>query len=139
MTNRMIIALAALPLALAVSACGNPQEKQAEEVQAATVEQPGLDGQAATPSQARTEALELAQHLSSGHLEPGQAIKVLDDLDKLVSENLVDFPEDIRPALTEDIQSARDALEADDKAAMQEAATQFQKKLAGADSATEAE
>ena len=97
MTFKMKYALLALPLALAVSACESPAEKQEEEAQ------------------------------------------VLEDLDNLVSENLTDFPEDMRPALTEDIESARDALEADDEAGMREAATQFQNKLSDAATGSEAQ
>ena len=63
---------------------------------------------------------------------------LLEDLDNLVSENLTDFPEDMRPALTEDIESAKDALEAEDMSGMQEAAKQFHDKLAGSATAADA-
>jgi hypothetical protein len=139
MIFKMKYALLALPLALAVSACESPAEKQEEEAQAETVAQPGFDGTAATPSEARDEAYSLAAKLSSGDLDPNEAVRVLEDLDNLVSENLTDFPEDMRPALTEDIESARDALEADDEAGMREAATQFQNKLSDAATGSEAQ
>ena len=139
MTNKLKYALIALPMALAISGCGNPQEKQAEEVQEKTLDQPGFDGKSATPSEAQSEALSLAAHLSSDEMEAGEAAIALEDLDRLVTDNLTDFPEDIRPALTEDIESAKDALEADDLSGMQEAAKQFQDKLAGSASAPAAE
>ena len=138
MTFKMKYALLALPLALAVSACESPAEKQEEEAQAETVAQPGFDGTAATPSEARDEAYSLAAKLSSGDLDPNEAVRVLEDLDNLVSENLTDFPEDMRPALTEDIESAKDALEAEDMSGMQEAAKQFHDKLAGSATAADA-
>jgi hypothetical protein len=131
MTRKLKYALIVLPATLALSACGNPQEKQAEAVQEKTLDQPGFEGKSATPTQAQSEALSLAQHLSSDTLEAGEAAIVLEDLDRLVTDNLTDFPEDMRPALTEDIQSAKDALEAEDMAGMQEAAKQFHDKLAG--------
>ena len=140
MISKTKYALLALPLALAVTACGNPQEKQAEETQAQTVDEPGFENEpAATPSEARDEAYTLSSKLSSGDLEPGEAVKVLDDLDNLVSENLTDFPEDVRPTLTEDIQSARDALEAEDEGGMREAAMHFQKTLSGAETSSAAQ
>ena len=132
MNSKLKYALIALPAALALSACGNPQEKQAEAVQEKTLDQPGFEGKSATPSEAQSEALSLAQHLSSDTLEAGE------DLDRLVSDNLTDFPEDMRPALTEDIESAKDALEAEDMSGMQEAAKQFHDKLAGSATAADA-
>ena len=138
MNSKLKYALIALPVALALSACGNPQEKQAEAVQEKTLDQPGFEGKSATPSEARSEAISLAQHLSSDTLEAGEAAIVLEDLDRLVSENLTDFPEDMRPALTGDIESAKDALEAEDMSGMQEAAKQFHDKLAGSATASDA-
>ena len=44
----------------------------------------------------------------------------------------------MRPALTEDIESAKDALEAEDMSGMQEAAKQFHDKLAGSATAADA-
>ncbi|MBD76494.1 MAG: hypothetical protein CL807_06315, partial [Citromicrobium sp.] len=70
--------------------------------------------------------------------EAGEAAIVLEDLDRLVSDNLTDFPEDMRPALTGDIESAKDALEAEDMSGMQEAAKQFHDKLAGSATASDA-
>ena len=131
MNSKLKYALIALPAALALSACGNPQEKQAEAVQEKTLDQPGFEGKSATPSEAQSEALSLAQHLSSDTLEAGEAAIVLEDLDRLV-------PEDMRPALTEDIESAKDALEAEDMSGMQEAAKQFHDKLAGSATAADA-
>ena len=107
-------------------------------MQEKTLDQPGFEGKSATPSEAQSEALSLAQHLSSDTLEAGEAAIVLEDLDRLVSDNLTDFPEDMRPALTEDIESAKDALEAEDMSGMQEAAKQFHDKLAGSATAADA-
>ena len=85
------------------------QEKQAEAVQEKTLDQPGFEGKSATPSEAQSEALSLAQHLSSDTLEAGEAAIVLEDLDRLVSDNLTDFPEDMRPALTYEQKNDRGA------------------------------
>ena len=101
MNSKLKYALIALPAALALSACGNPQEKQAEAVQEKTLDQPGFEGKSATPSEAQSEAISLAQHLSSDTLEAGEAAIVLEDLDPKTKypvllktagdEKLVDF------------------------------------------------
>lgn len=131
MICKPLFPMLALPLVLSVAACGNPEAQQEGQAQEATIDQPGFEDTSATPSQVRSEALTLAGHLAAGDLDRSDAAVVLEDLDTLVTDNIVEFPEDIRPALTQDIQSARDALEGDDMAALQEAASQMQAKLSG--------
>ena len=140
MNRNIKISLLALPLALAVSACGDKetaQEKQEQQVQAATIDQPGMDGQPATPSEARSEAITLAGHIASGDLGRADAEVALEDLSRLINDNIADFPKDMQPTLIEDIQSAQSALEADDMGGLQEAAVAIQNKISG--STTEAD
>ena len=131
MTNKLKYALVAVSLALAISACSDQQAQQEEHVQTATLDQPGFEDKPVTSSQAESEALTLAGHLASGDLEGTEAADALEDLDRLVNDNIVKFPEDIRPVLTEDIQSARSALEAGDMDGLKEAAIRIQRALSG--------
>ena len=80
----------------------------------------------------------LAERIASGDLEQGELSVALEDLDRLVNDNPVDFPEDMRPSLTEDIQSARMAMESEDSEALQEAAASIQATLSGSDAASTA-
>ncbi len=132
MIRKMKYAMLALPLALAVSACGDQQAQQEEQVEAATLDQPGFEDKSVTPSEARSEALTLAGRLSAGDLDAAEAAIALQDLDRLITANIVEFPEDIRPGLTGDIESAHDALTAEDMAALQEAATSIETRLTDA-------
>ena len=116
----------ALPLALALSACGNPNSDEINESEEATLEQPGLDGKPATETEARSEAAELAGHLASGDLSTTETRLALYDLSDLVNDNIDDFPADNREQLMQILESARDAFEADDMGAVQEAAKQME-------------
>ena len=84
------------------------------------------------------EAAALAERIASGDLEQGELSVALEDLDRLVNDNPVDFPEDMRPSLTEDIQSARMAMESEDSEALQEAAASIQATLSGSDAVSTA-
>ncbi len=138
MINKFKYAMLALPLALAVSACGDQAAENEGQVQEATVDQPGFEDRSATPAEAQSEAMTLAEHLASGDLNSAEAADALEDLDRLVTANIVDFPQDIRPGLTEDVEAARSALESQDMEGLQEAATRIQAKLSSAGSATDA-
>lgn len=131
MIRKMKYAMLALPLALAISACGDKQAQSEEKVEAATLDQPGFEDKPVTPSEARSEALTLAGRLASDNLDSAKAAVTLEDLDRLVNDNIVKFPENIRTGLTEDIKSARDALEATDMHGLKEAAIRIQAKLNG--------
>ena len=124
-------ALLVLPLALAISACAdNPEATQEVEAEEAAMQQPGFDETPATPEQAQEEARTLAAYLSSADLTVSEAEIVLDDLATLVNDHMGDFPADIRVNLSQDIESARDALESDYMRGMQEAAAQIENRLA---------
>ena len=90
----------ALPLALVVTACGSPQAEQEAKSEATTLDQPGFEGRPATAAEAQSEAATLAGRLASGDLNSSEAAVALEDLDRLVNDNIVDFPESIRPGLT---------------------------------------
>ena len=132
-----ILALA-LPLVLAVSACGDPEAQEEAQVETSTLEQPGFEDTAVTSEEALSEATTLAGHLATGGMGSAEAAVVLEDLDRLVTANIVEFPEDIRTSLTEDIQSARDALDTNDMPALQEAGQQMQDRLLNAQDAQDA-
>ena len=123
-----IVALT-LPLVLAVSACGDPEAQEEAQVETATLEQPGFEDTAVTTDEALSEATTLAGHLAAGGMGSAEAAVVLEDIDSLVTANIAAFPEDIRTSLTEDIQSARDALDSNDMPALQEAGNQMQDRL----------
>ena len=59
-------------------------------------------------------------------------VRALEDLDRLINDNIVEFPEDMRAGLTEDVQSARSALESDDMGGVQDAASSIQNRLSTA-------
>ncbi|WP_109808745.1 hypothetical protein [Sphingosinithalassobacter portus] len=128
----------ALPLALAVSACGSPQATNEEQTATVTADQPGFENNSATPSEARSQATTLADRLASGNLNRDEATAALEQLDGLINDNMAEFPEDMRTALAGDIQSARDALATGDMGGLQEAATQIQNTLSGAVAAPDA-
>ena len=128
----------ALPLMLAVSACGGPQATNEEQTATVTADQPGFEDNSATPSEARSQATTLAERLASGKLNRDEATATLEQLDGLVNDNMADFPEDMRTALAGDIQSARDALASGDMSGLQEAASQIQNRLSGAVAAPDA-
>ena len=130
----------ALPLimSLALAGCGTQEAEQVGQAETAMTDEPGVDGGAVTAGEARSEAAALAERISSGDLEQGELSVALEDLDRLVNDNPVDFPEDRRPSLTEDIQSARMAMESEDSEALQEAAASIQATLSGSDAATTA-
>ncbi|WP_137679807.1 hypothetical protein [Aurantiacibacter suaedae] len=130
--RKISIMLLALPLVIAVSACGDPEAREEAQVEAATLEQPGFEDTAVTTDEALSEATTLAGHLAAGGMGSAEAAVVLEDLDRLVMANIVEFPEDIRTSLTEDIQSARDALGSNDMPALQEVGTRMQDTLLNA-------
>ena len=125
----------ALPLALVVTACGSPQAEQEAKSEATTLDQPGFEGRPATAAEAQSEAATLAGRLASGDLNSSEAAVALEDLDRLVNDNIVDFPESIRPGLTQDIQSAHTALESNDMEGLQEAAGSVRNRLSATASA----
>ena len=127
-----------LGMALALAACGTQEAEEVGEAETTMTEEPGVDGTAATAGEARSEAVALAGRIASGELEQDELAVALEDLDRLVNDNPVDFPEAIRPSLTEDIQSARTAMESSDMAAVQEAAASIQTTLSGSDAASTA-
>ncbi|MWV26376.1 hypothetical protein [Aurantiacibacter rhizosphaerae] len=142
MTMRLMnYTLLALPLALAISACGadHTEENQEAQTEAATLEQPGFDGTPATPEEARTEALELAGHLAAGDLSVSEAEIVLNDLSTLINDHIGDFPAETRVNLTQDIESAQSALESDYMQGVAEAAAQIENRITGADSTATAD
>ncbi|WP_299310027.1 hypothetical protein [uncultured Croceicoccus sp.] len=128
-----------LPVSLALSACGDDAAHEQGEVQQATVDEPGFEDTAATPSQLRSEAMELAQHLESGTLDMSETAVVLEDLDQLVTANIVEFPEDIRAKLTQDIAAAKSALETSDANGVAEAAASIESTLASMPADADAE
>ena len=129
MIRNVKYSILALPLVFALSACGSPQAQQTE---ASTLDQPGFEDRSATSSEAQSEALTLAQRLASDNLDRAQAAVALEDLDRLINDNIVEFPEDMRAGLTEDVQSARSALESDDMGGVQDAASSIQNRLSTA-------
>ena len=137
MIRKMKYVMLALPLALAVSACGDQQAQEEVQAEDATLDQPGFEDKSVTPSEARAEALTLAGNLSTGDLDTAQAAIALEDLDRLVTANIVEFPEEVRPGLTEDLQSAHAALTAEDMSALQEAATSIENRLTDAPPASD--
>lgn len=134
MRNNLRNAAFALPLVIALAACGNPESDQINETEKATLDQPGFDGKPATQSEARSEASTLVEHLASGDLNHTQARLALNNLGGLVNQNIDDFPAENREQLMEILKSARDAFEADDMPAVQEAATQMKGLISGAES-----
>ena len=118
-----------LTLAFALTACGSPQAEQDGETEATMTQEAGVDGTSATPGQAIPEAQALAGRLAAGDMDRSETATALEDLDRLVNDNIIDFPEAIRPKLTEDIASARSAFEAQDAQGLQEAATSIQNTL----------
>ncbi|NCP22916.1 MAG: hypothetical protein GW854_02070 [Erythrobacter sp.] len=130
----------ALPLAmsLALAGCGTQEAEEVGQAETAMTEEPGVDGAAVTAGEARSEAAALAGRIASGELEQDELAVALEDLDRLVNDNPVDFPADMRPSLTEDIQSARTAMESQDSEALQEAAASIQTTLSGSDAASTA-
>lgn len=129
MKSKLATATLSLALSLAVAACGSPQAEQDGDAEKAMTEGPGVDGTAVTPGQAMFEARTLAAHLTSGEMDRGETAVALEDLDRLVNDNIVEFPEAIRPKLTEDITSARLALKAEDMQGLQEAAVSIENTL----------
>ena len=127
-----------LAMALALAGCGGQQAEETGQTETAMTDEPGVDREAVTPGQARSEAAALAGRIASGEMDRSETAVVLEELDRLVNDNPIDFPADIRPTLTEDIQSARLAFEAQDMAAFQEAALSFQNKLSGSVAASSA-
>ena len=132
MIRNVKYSILALPLVFALSACGSPQAQQEEQTEASTLDQPGFEDRSATSSEAQSEALTLAQRLASDNLDRAQAAVALEDLDRLINDNIVEFPEEMRAGLTEDVQSARSALESDDMGGMQDAASSIQNRLSTA-------
>ena len=134
------VAAFALPLAmaLALAGCGSQQAEEVGQTDTAMTEEPGVDGDAATEGQARSEAATLAGRIASGEMDRTETAVALEDLDRLVNDNPIDFPADIRPSLTEDIQSARSAFEAQDMEGLQEAATLIETTLSGSAEASTA-
>ena len=139
MNHTTKLAALALPLALALSACGNPESNEINKTEEATLDQPGFEGKPATQSEARSEASELAGHLASGDLNATETRLALNDLGELVNNNIDDFPAENRDQLMEILQSAGDAFEADDMAGVQEAAKQMEGLISGPAAATGAE
>tara|TARA_A100001391_G_scaffold273_2_gene638 strand:+ start:54038 stop:54475 length:438 start_codon:yes stop_codon:yes gene_type:complete len=129
MIRKVTYALLALPVVLAISACGDPEAQQEEQLETATLDEPGLEDTSVTPDEAQSEALTLAAHLASGELDNAEVATTLEDLDRLITANIVEFPEDIRPGLTGDLESAHAALTAEDMGALQEAATSIENRL----------
>ena len=128
-----------LPLLFAVTARGNPESDQESRTEEATLEQPGFEGRPATPEQAQSEASELASNIASGDLDVNETRLALNDLGELINQNIDDFPADSREQLMEDLQSARDAYEANDMAGVQEVAVQIERKLSSGAPAADAE
>ena len=127
-----------LALALVLAGCGNPEAEEVGETDTAMTDQPGVDGQPATASQAQSEATTLAGRIASGEMDRTETATALEDLDRLVNDNPIDFPAEMRPSLTEDIESARTAFEARDMQGVQEAAASIQTTLSGAASTSTA-
>ena len=121
-----------LPVSMALSACGDEAPQEQGAVQQATVEEPGFEDTAATSSQLRSEAMELAQHLQSSTLDMAESSAALEDLDQLVTANIAEFPETIRAQLTQDIASAKSALQSSDADGVAEAAASIASTLADA-------
>ena len=130
----------ALPLAmsLALAGCGTREADEVGQAETAMTEEPGVDGAAVTAGEARSEAAVLAGRIASGELGQDELAVALEDLDRLVNDNPVDFPADMRPSLTEDIQSARTAMESQDSEALQQAAASIQTTLSGSEAASTA-
>jgi len=139
MKHTMKLAALALPLALALSACGNPESDAINETEEATLEQPGFDGKPATQSEARSEASEIAAHLASGDLNETEARLALNDLGDLVNQNIDDFPAENRDQLMQVLESARLSFEAEDMEGVQEAATQIERLISGEEPAADAQ
>ena len=127
-----------LVMSLALAGCGTQEADEVGQAETAMTEEPGADGGAVTAGEARSEAAALAGRIASGELEQDELAVALEDLDRLVNDNPVDFPADMRPSLTEDIQSARTAMESQDSEALQEAAASIQTTLSGSDAASTA-
>ena len=127
----------AVPFALSfvVAACGSPEAQQDGDAEVAMTQEPGVDGTNATAGQAVSEAQDLALRLAAGEMDRSETAAALEDLDRLVNDNPLDFPETIRPKLTEDIASARSAFEAQDAQGLQEAATSIRNTLSASDTA----
>ncbi|WP_144097907.1 hypothetical protein [Croceicoccus sediminis] len=120
-----------LMLALSLAACGDPTAQDQGETDASMSDQPGVEVGPVTQGQAQAEAKELALRLASGDLASSEAAVALEDLDRVINDNIVEFPEDMRAGLSEDVASARDALTANDMEGLQEAATRIESKLSG--------
>lgn len=136
--GRSLSVALSLGMALALAACGTQEAEEVGQAETAMTEEPGVDGTTATAGEARSEAAALAGRIASGELEQGELAVALEDLDRLVNDNPVDFPADMRPSLTEDIRSARTAMESQDMAAVQEAAASIQTTLSESNAASTA-
>lgn len=130
MHKTKILALV-VPATLALAACGSPQAEQQAETQATTLDQPGFEDRSITPVEAKSEALELVDHLESGDLDRTATADVLEDLDRLINANIVAFPEAIRGKLVEDVTSARSAFENNDEQGLKVAAESIGTALTG--------
>lgn len=127
----------AMPFALSfvVAACGSPEAHQDGDAEVTMTQEAGVDGTNATAGQAMSEAQDLSGRLAAGEMDRSETVVALEDLDRLVNDSPLDFPQTIRPKLTEDIASARSAFEAQDAQGLQEAATSIRNTLSESDTA----
>lgn len=119
------------PATLGLAACGSPQAEQQADTQAATLDQPGFEDKAVTAGQAHAEALELVGHLESADMDRTAKADALEDLDRLINANIIEFPKDMRAKLSEDVTSARSAFENKDEEGLQVAAASIRAALTG--------
>lgn len=125
-TSNFVAFALPLALAMAVAGCGSKKADEVGQVDASMNDEPGVQEGAVTAAQARSEAAALAGRLASGKLANAEAAVALEDLDRLVNDNIVEFPEAIRPELTQCIQSARASLESGDMKGVKQAAIEIQ-------------
>ena len=127
MNKKTKILAAALPLALSIAACNEQGMEQEGMSDPDTMEAPQTLPDA--PGDVRAEAVAIARSLAAGSFDRTQAGAAMERLYSLIDENIDAFPQGSRALLREDLQSAQDALQANDMQALQQAATAIADRL----------